>query len=176
MSNIHGRPLWYELLTTDRDAASVFYTEVVGWKTQLWDGAPESGYTMWVNSQGQSIGGLSDLPEQARQMGAPPHWLAYVGVDDVDATAARFAELGGKIYVPAFDVEKVGRIAIVADPQGAVIGLYAPAGDMPPKSAEPAFGDISWHELMTTDYEAALAFYGQVFGWRGTQAMEMGPA
>ncbi len=175
MSDIHGRILWYELMTTDRDAAAVFYSEIVGWKTQAMTEIPGMDYTVWLNSKGEGIGGLMDLPEPARQMGAPPHWLAYIGVDDVDATVAQATELGAKIYAPPFDVETVGRIAIIADPQGAVFGVYRPASGQAPAKSPPVFGDVSWHELTTADAEAALTFYGELFGWRPTDAMEMGP-
>ena len=82
-SNIIGRYVWHELLTTDPKAAESFYTEVVGWKTQPFEGE----YTMWVSSQGP-LGGVMTLPEEAKKMGAPPHWTAYVEVASTDATCA----------------------------------------------------------------------------------------
>ena len=117
-----GRFVWHELMTTDPKAAIAFYTEVVGWKTQEWEGG---GYTMWLGSQGP-LGGTMPLPDKAKQMGAPPHWTSNVEVADVDATVARVKKLGGKVYVEPENIPKIGRFAVIADPQGAsILGLQA---------------------------------------------------
>src|SRR5262249_17260603 len=87
MSNAPGRFVWYELLTTDTRGAIAFYTEVIGWKSQPFDQSADP-YTMWVSSQGP-MGGVFPLPEEAKKMGAPPHWMAHVEVASVDATAAK---------------------------------------------------------------------------------------
>ena len=78
-----GRFVWYELLTTDPKGAMAFYTEIVGWKTQAWE---QGDYTMWVGSQGP-LGGVTPLPDQAKQMGAPPYWQAAIQVTSVDDVA-----------------------------------------------------------------------------------------
>src|SRR6476620_9964777 len=105
-----GHFVWYEHLTKDPKAAIAFYTDVVGWTT-----APfaEGGgdYTMWVGSQGP-LGGVMRLPDQAAKMGAPPHWMAHVQVENVDATAALAKKLGGKVYVEPEDIPTVGRFAV----------------------------------------------------------------
>lgn len=164
-----GRFVWYELLTSDPKAAIAFYTEVVGWKTEGWGG---SDYTMWVGSQGP-LGGVTLLPESAKQMGAVPYWQANVEVADVDATVAKVKELGGKIFITE-DVPTVGRFAVIADPQGAVLSVFKPANDMP--SHDPAKpGEFSWHELYTTDHEAGFAFYNQIAGWERLGEFDMGP-
>src|SRR5262245_25282988 len=120
-----GRFVWYELLTSDPNGAIAFYTEVVGWKTQPWQ---TGDYTMWVGAQGP-LGGGSLLPAAAKEMGAPPYWQANVEVANVDETVAKVKQLGGKVYVVE-DVPTVGRIAVIADPQGAVIAVFTPSGDM----------------------------------------------
>src|SRR3954447_19189607 len=100
-SNV-GRFVWYELLTSDPAAAIAFYGDVIGWKSQPF--AESNGaYTMWVGSPGP-LGGVMTLPEHAGKMGAPPHWTSSVGVADVDATAARVKELGGKVLVEPMDM------------------------------------------------------------------------
>jgi predicted enzyme related to lactoylglutathione lyase len=120
-----GNFVWYEHLTKDPGAAIAFYTEVVGWKTKPF---PDGGdYVMWVGSQGP-LGGVYLLPEQATKMGAPPHWMGHVLVDDVDATVGLVGKLGGRIYKEAADIPTVGRFAVIADPQGAPIALQARAG------------------------------------------------
>lgn len=114
-----------------------------------------------------------ELPEEARKMGAPPNWMSYVCVPDVDATAARVVELGGQLMAPAFDIPEVGRIGIIGDPQGAVLGIFAHAGDE--MDAMSGVGTVVWHELLTSDPTGAWSFYSELFGWEKTDAMDMGP-
>lgn len=169
MSN--GEFVWFDYYAGDVDKAIAFYTEVVGWKTQQWSGGD---YTMFAVGQ-EPIGGVMQLPEAAAQMGAPPHWLAFVQTGDVDKAAARAAELGGQVRAQPFDIPGVGRAAVLQDPQGAVFAAFRPAradfetlpGDKP--------GAFAWAELMTSDWEAAFAFYSDVFGWTKDTAMDMGP-
>lgn len=167
-----GQFVWHELLTGDVDAAKAFYSEVIGWKTQPFEGSPDP-YTMWCVGD-QPIGGVMALPEQATAQGAPNHWIGHVYTADVDATAAKVEGLGGKLLSPVQDIPQVGRFVIVQDPQGAVISAYQPAGD-PPAGAGESHGTVSWNELNTTDYEAAWSFYSALFGWKETEAMDMGP-
>jgi predicted enzyme related to lactoylglutathione lyase len=163
-----GRFVWYELLTSDPKAAISFYTEVVGWKTQAWE---KGDYTMWVGSQGP-LGGVTLLPEQAKKMGAPPYWQANVEVANVDETVAKVKQLGGQVYV-AEDVPEVGRFAVIADPQGAVIAVFTPSSEM--QSHDVAKDrEFSWHELYTTNHEAAFEFYRQIFGWEKLDEFDMG--
>src|SRR5262245_49229747 len=103
-----GRFVWYELMTTDPKAAIAFYTEVVGWRTQPWENGE---YTRWMGSSGP-LGGVMVLPEEAKKMGAPPHWMASVQIASVDKTVARVRELGGQVYVEPGDIPKIGRYAI----------------------------------------------------------------
>ncbi|HEY0478441.1 MAG TPA: VOC family protein [Kofleriaceae bacterium] len=164
-----GDLVWYELLTSDPKAAIAFYTDVVGWKPEAWGTAD---YTMWVASHGP-LGGVTLLPEMARKMGAPPYWQAHISVDNLDATLDKVKQLGGKIYVTE-DVPDVGRLAVIADPQGAVIALVEPKTPMAAHDrAKP--GEFSWHELYTTDHDAAFAFYQQIAGWERLGEFDMGP-
>ena len=165
----NGRVVWYELLTSDVKAAIAFYTEVIGWKTQAWE---TGDYTMWASAQGP-LGGVTLLPEQAKQMGAWPYWQANVQVANLDTAIAKVKELGGKILVSE-DVPTIGRFAVIADPQGAVIALYTPTNEMAPHdSSKP--GEFQWHELFTTDHVAALEFYRQVCGWEKLDEHDLGP-
>ena len=165
-----GRFVWYELLTTDVPGAIAFYSDVVDWKTQKWE---TGDYTMWVGSQGP-LGGVTPLPDRAKQMGAGPYWQANVQVADVDQTVEAAKRLGGQVLV-AEDVPTVGRFAIIADPQGAVIAVFTPSGAMQPHdTARP--GEFSWHELYTTDNEAAFGFYNKIAGWERLGEFDMGPA
>jgi predicted enzyme related to lactoylglutathione lyase len=169
-----GRFVWYDLMTTAPAAAIDFYGRLIGWETREWEGPMP--YRLWVAS-GTPVGGIMELPEEARAAGAPPHWLAYVEVQDASATAARAAELGGTVLVPATDIPGAGRFTVLQDPQEAVFAAYQPAetGTVEePQERQP--GRFSWHELATTDWEAAFAFYSELFGWHKDEAMDMGPA
>jgi predicted enzyme related to lactoylglutathione lyase len=170
-----GRNVWYDLMTTDMEGAKRFYSEVIGWRTQQWqDADPNQPYSMWVAGD-TPLGGVMPLADQARQMGAPPHWLAYTTVEDVDRTVTQATQLGGKVLAPAFDIPKVGRCAVLADPQGAVFAVYKPITESGADAAGDKIGHFSWAELNTTDWEAAWKFYGQLFGWNERSRMDMGP-
>ena len=169
-----GKFVWYDLMTTDPAAAQDFYTKVIGWGTETWEGAEEP-YDMWTNARGP-LGGVMQLPEEARAQGAPPHWLAYIAVEDVDATVAKATELGGNVLMPPMDIPEVGRFAVLADPAGAVIAAFRPEGEAPGPDGMPGVGEMSWHELMTDDYNSAFEFYAALFGWEKTTAMDMGEA
>jgi uncharacterized protein len=172
MSNaeIRGRFVWHELMTTDPQAAGAFYSKVLSWKTQP-SGMPD--YTLWVSGKTQT-GGLMAQPESARQSGAPPSWLVYIGTPDVDATASAAERLGGKVLKAPQDIPGVGRFAVLADPQGAAFAVFKPGGSPPPDGAPST--DFSWHELATSDYQGALKFYSELFGWSRGPAHDMGPA
>lgn len=172
MSNaeIRGRFVWHELMTTDPQAAGTFYSKVLPWKTQP-SGMPD--YTLWVSGKTQT-GGLMAQPESARQSGAPPSWLIYIGTPDVDATAAAAERLGGRVLKAPADIPGVGRYAVLTDPQGATFAIFKP-GPMP-ADAPPPSTHFSWHELATSDAQGALAFYSELFGWSRGPAHDMGPA
>jgi len=165
-----GRFVWFDLLTRDGDRAVAFYTAVAGWGTELWQGSPMP-YRMWVNA-GQPLGGIMALPTEAP---APPHWLAYVSSPDTDASVARARTLGAKVWTGPTDIPEVGRFAVLSDPAGAEFAIFTPSRS----GAEPApakVGEFSWHELTTDDVEASMRFYGELFGWAKSDAMDMGPA
>lgn len=164
---------WYELLTTDVAAAIGFYSKVVGWTTRPFSDGKEP-YTMWVNGE-SPIGGVMTLPEEAKQMGAPPHWMAHVFVADVDASVEQARSLGAEVYVPPTDVPTVGRFSVIADPTGAVISLFKDErGEMQAPSGKQD-GEFSWHELLSTDPDRSWAFYSAMFGWEKRESTDMGP-
>ena len=168
----NGRIVWYELLTSDMDAAKKFYTKVVGWTTQPFEGSP-TPYEMWVRPGGGSIGGVMPIPEG---MNFPPHWVMYIAVPNLDAAIAKVQQLGGSTLSPPIDIPTVGRLRTMKDAQGAMFSLIEPAPQSPDMPENPPeVGAVSWHELYTTDAAAAMTFYSDMFGWKQTQAMDMGP-
>lgn len=172
MSEKRGRFVWHELMTTDPDAAVDFYPAVLGWGTQAWEGG-EQPYTMWTVGEAP-LGGVMELPAEAREQGAPPHWLPYIETPDVDRTAARAQELGGRLLVPPTDIPSVGRFAVIADPHGAVFAGFRSENEMPGQDEPPAVGQFSWNELAADDWRAAAQFYGDLFGWETKNEHDMG--
>lgn len=175
MSDYRGRFAWYELMTNDVDAARAFYTEVIGWgvQSQSMEGSTEP-YYMWTTPAGPPMGGLMALPEETKALGVPPNWSSYIGTPDVDAAVARVKELGGQVHVGPMDIPEVGRFAIVADPQGAAFGMLQHLEPPGTPLEQAKLGEVSWHELMTTDREAAWKFYEAMFGWKHISSMDMG--
>ncbi len=166
-----GRVLWYELLTTDMKGAEQFYTDVVGWTVAPFEGAsPE--YHIWMRSGNIGVGGVMIIPEG---MHFPPHWGMYVGVPRLEEAVAEIERRGGSSLSPLIEVPKVGRMRTMKDPQGAAFSILEPATEGTPRDTEPQIGDASWHELYTTNADAALRFYTELFGWQATDSMDMGP-
>ena len=139
-----GRFVWHDQISNDPAAASRFYSDLLGWEIEV-SKPGEIDYPM-IKSGEQTHGDRSDPGR------APPHWLAHVLVDDVDAAVGRVEGAGGKVVAPAMDIPEVGRMAVIADPQGAIVSLFASAGD-PPTSQ----GVFVWDELLTTDIEVGEA-------------------
>ena len=147
MSNPHGSFIWYELMSKDPDASKKFYDDVVGWNIgpKL---AGDMDYRMISASDGH-IGGVLRLTDEMVKHGARPIWLAYFGVDDVDATVAKIVAAGGKVLMPAWDIPDVGRIAMVTDPQGIPFYVMRGASDGTSTAfGRMTMGHVSWNELM----------------------------
>jgi len=173
MPNQHGDFVWYELLTSDPDAAADFYAAVVGWRSRPFEGSAQ-GYRIF-SATDADVAGLMAIPAEAAASGMRPRWLGYIGVDNVDEAASSIVRAGGTQHIPPTDIPGVGRFAMLADPQG--VGFYVMRGategtstSFDPKTA----GHCHWNELATTDAAAALAFYVDRFGWTKGDAMPMG--
>jgi hypothetical protein len=170
MPGSHGNFVWYELMTTDPDAAKTFYRSVVGWDVQEMSNAGMP-YTILVAGD-QMAAGLMAMPPEAK--GAPPNWMGYVGVDDVDAACEKVKGLGGKVHMPPRDIPDMGRFAVLEDPQGAFFSIYQGLGEPQPLPAMDAPRRIGWHELYASDWEKEFAFYAAMFGWQKAEAVPMG--
>src|SRR6185436_12604760 len=158
-----GSFVWCELLTTDTAAAESFYKKVVGWTSAPFG---PGGYIVFNNSAGSGVGGVMKLPDQAKQMGAPPHWMIYVGTPDVDGMAVRIAQMGGRVLKQPDDIPTVGRFAVVQDPYGASFAIFTPKpAPGSPERKKGATGEFSWFELYTPNPEGAWKFYETLFGW-----------
>lgn len=180
MGNQHGDFIWYELLTSDADAAGAFYGKVVGW-TSVQSGQPGMDYRFFVagdaNDNRNGVGGFMAITPDMAAGGARPAWVGYICVDDVDASVAALLGAGGSVLMPAMTLDGVGRMAMVADPQGVPFYVMKGASDEASHSfaaTEPKVGHCAWNELATSDPQAALAFYTAAFGWRQGDSMDMG--
>lgn len=172
MPNIaRGRFVWHELMAADTEAAKPFYAALTGWGAAP---MPEATmpYELWMNGE-SPVGGLMTLPPEAAAAGAPPHWMPYVATPDVFATAEQATELGATVLAGPENAPGIGGWVVIQDPQGAVFAAYTPEQDMEPYR-EAHLGEFSWHELMTSDWQAAWDFYSALFGWQKTEAMDMG--
>lgn len=169
-----GAWVWFELMTRDPAAAMAFYGPLLGWTAQS---HPGGDYHTIVRGDGGMTGGLLVLTDAMVAGGAAPGWLGYIGVSDVDALLADAVDAGARVLMPASDVAMAGRIALIADPQGAPVYVMTPDGEGESTAFDPmAQGRCAWNELCTSDAAAALAFYTRHFGWETPPPMDMGPA
>lgn len=171
--------IWYELLTPDADASQRFYSDIVGWTIQAGT-TPGMDYRHLMAPDGEGIGGMLQLTPQMQAGGARPVWLGYLHVPDVDAAVKAIEAQGGKTQMPATTIDTVGRMAMVADPQGAPIYVMTPTPPPERKDAtstafsRTAVGHCAWNELATSDPKKAFAFYTGQFGWTDGGSMPMG--
>lgn len=156
-----GSFCWVELATTDGEAAKKFYGSLFGWGAEDSPAGPDMIYTM-LKKKGKSVGALYTM--RPDQKGMPPNWMTYVTVASADEAAKKAKDLGGNVVMGAFDVMDVGRMAVIADPQGAMFSLWQPKKHIGAEVIDEP-NAMSWCELQTTDTEAAKRFYTGLFGW-----------
>lgn len=157
-----GTPSWVDLGTTDAAAARSFYGGLFGWDMEV-GGAEAMGYTM-CRRDGLSVAGIWELMPDMVAQGIPPSWTTYFSTSDVDGSIKRITDAGGAVMSGAMDIAAQGRMAVAADPAGAVFGLWEPAAHIGAELVnEP--GAVVWNELLSRDEPAALAFYPEVFGF-----------
>jgi predicted enzyme related to lactoylglutathione lyase len=151
---------WRDLQSSDPERSKDFYTALLGWEIVR---APMGEFTYdMISLNGVPFGGIVDaLP------GVPDHWMSYIGTPDADAAAAKAVDLGGRIIAPPTDIPDVGRFAVLQDPTGAIFAAMHWDHPIPGVDpfAETAHGGVVWNELLTTDVEAAVAFYTELNGY-----------
>lgn len=167
----HGTPAWIDLSSPDVDASKDFYGALFGWDAEDSFEGETRIYTNF-SKDGRAVAGLG--AQQPEMAGMPPIWSTYIGVDDADAVLAAAEAAGGQVLMPTMQVMDQGSMAILADPTGAVVSLWQ-AGAHTGAQLVNEPDTWSWNELMTRDLPAATAFYGDVFGWTTSVAMDMGP-
>jgi len=171
--HLPGTFCWPELSTTDQKGAVAFYRALFGWDVHEQPMGPTETYSIF-QMRGLDVGAGYTMRAEEKNMGAPPHWNAYVSVENADAAAKRAQELGGKAIGPAFDVMDAGRMAILQDPTGAFFQVWQPAKNIGVRILnEP--GALVWTELTTSDPAAAEKFYVGLFGWKPKHAAPGSP-
>ncbi len=179
-----GSPIWYELMTPDPRAVSSFYRATLGWDIASDGMTMPNGaeYRMIGRTDGGNAGGVLTLTPQMEGGGARPGWMVYFAVEDVDASVVKAQALGASVHMAPVTLDGAGRMAMLADPQGAPFYVMDPT---PPTSNPEAQSDVfnpgkaghcRWNELNTSDGPGALEFYTALFGWSKGMAMPMGPA
>jgi uncharacterized protein len=169
-TQVLGRHVWSELMTTNTKAAEAFYDKVVGWTSEPFAASPQP-YTQFKRSGEVPVAGLMERPDG---MDMPPFWAMYVAVPKIEDAVAHVKRLGGRELSEVIDVPTIGRLQMLNDPQGAAFYIIQPEPREQAPDGEPAVGEASWLELTTTDADAAMTFYQQLFGWQPSEAMDMG--
>lgn len=167
-----GTFCWADLGTTDAASAKNFYSQLFGWS--IFEPPDTHGSMPYSIFQidGHDVVAAYPLCDEMRAKGIPPHWLAYVLVENVEESAARAWELGGKVDMEPIDVEGHGRMALITDPTGAMVALWQPLKHTGSGHLNQV-GGMCWHELATRDHERAREFYCALFGW-GAQTADVG--
>jgi uncharacterized protein len=159
-----GVPCWVDTAQPDPEAAATFYADLFGWELEDRMPADSPGHYFVAQLRGADVAAVGSQPE-----GMPPipAWNTYVWVDSADATAAKVKEAGGQVLFEPFDVQGAGRMALLADTEGATFSILEAKGH---KGAQRVNEPGTWNfsELNTRDVEGAKAFYGSVFGWEAT--------
>ena len=168
MPNIDRHPAgsfcWFELGTTDQNAAKSFYTSLFGWSVVDNPAGPDDFYSIFKLA-GRDTGATYTMRKEQRAQGVPPHWMIYIAVDNADQAVAKAAQAGGTVLAPAFDVMEVGRMAILQDPTGAAFSVWQPRSHIGVTIGN-TDNTFCWADLSTPEPERAGKFYSEVFGWQ----------
>lgn len=159
----NGAPAWVSLTVDDIGAATGFYGDLLGWDFDE-RSTPDGRVYLDALRDGELSAGLGQAPAE---MEGPAYWTTFLATDDVDATVRRATEAGASVVVPPDDVDRAGRLAVINDPLGAVVGLWQ-AREHTGAHVTGVPGAMAWNETLTTDVAAAKAFYATVFGYTYT--------
>jgi len=169
MSDVHGKVVWYEIVTPDREVTKRFYSEVIGWKTTEMDGPGGEPYVMFHAPDERPQCGIDTW-----KTGRPSRWVGYIEAGEIDAAVERVKANGGEVLGDVETMPGVGKMVEITDPAGARVYLFE-GEEKDASGYASAPGKFHWFELMVPDAEAVLPFYRAVFGY-DVQPMDMGPS
>lgn len=167
-SHVPGSFCWIELATSDASAAKSFYMSFFHWTVQE-NSMGEMGIYYIFQKEGRDCAAMYQIG--AQQEGMPPNWMSYVAVASADATAEKAKSLGGKVFMEPFDVNDLGRMAVMADPQGAMFSIWEPKANSGLRVRDEV-NTLCWNELSARDVESSKKFYPALFGWRMKESPE----
>lgn len=154
-----GTPSWVDLGAPDVDRAAAFYTALLGWEVEPAGPVEETGGYRMARLDGRAVAGIGPAQDPG-----PPRWTTYVTVDDADQAVATAREAGASVLVEPMDVMAAGRMAVLADPEGAMFSIWQP-GEHIGAEVVNVPGALCWNELNTRRPADAQAFYRRLFGW-----------
>ncbi|MEU6209415.1 VOC family protein [Streptomyces sp. NPDC047023] len=157
-----GTPCWIDLMVPDQQAALDFYCDLFGWQGEVGP-AEQGGYSV-CTLKGRPVAGVMKAmnPDGTVPDPLPPTaWTTYLSTDSLDSAVKSVTDAGGSVIVGASDVMDLGRMAVISDPTGAVVGLWQP-GTFDGAGIVNEHGALIWSELTTPDLPAAAAFYSAV--------------
>ena len=154
-----GTPCWVDLQVDDVTAARAFYSDLFGW--EIFDGPEDAGGYVMALKNGKPAAGIG--PKMG-QDGMPNVWTTYIAADSADAVTKKISEAGGMVFAEPFDVLDVGRMAVAADPSGAVFGVWESKLHTGANIYNEN-GAYVWNEVHTLAYDKVLPFYESVFGY-----------
>jgi predicted enzyme related to lactoylglutathione lyase len=170
-SYLQGTPSWIEHSSADPQASKEFSGQLFGWDFEdnpmTGDGGEDLGTYSIAKLQDDRIAGLGPVMAE----GQPSSWGVYLAADDVDDAVAKAQQAGGQVLAEPMDIPEQGRMAWVADPTGAPVGLWQDKGFAGSQRAN-EHGTNIWNELVTSDLARATPFYDQVLGLQA-EAMDM---
>ncbi len=165
-----GSPCWIDLMTSDTEKAKSFYNALFGWTYETGDEEKYGGY-ITASKDGKLVAGI--MQKQEDMAGMPDLWSTYLRTDDINATTEAAAANGGQVYLEPMEVPEQGVMAMYGDSSGASIGAWQ-FGEMKGFEVAAEAGSPAWHELLSKDYDSAVSFYRNVFGWE-TEVMSDTP-
>ncbi len=167
-----GQFSWTDLMTPDPEQARAFYCSLFGWDAKDMQTPTGPPYTMFL-LHGQVVAGLGSQPPHLREAGILPSWTSYINVENLEHTIGRSVEAGSTVIMEPMEISPEGRMAMIADPSGAAVGLWQPQ-EHQGVDLRDAPGAMSWNELQTRDLDRATRFYAAVFGWKWTASGDTG--
>ncbi len=165
-----GIPCWIDHSSKDPESAVRFYGELFGWATEDQMPPEAPGNYFMCRLRGRDVAAIGSQMDES----SPPSWNTYIAVDSADDAASKVKDAGGQVFAEPFDVFDAGRMAVLADPAGAVFQVWQ-AGQHKGAGLVNEPGALAWNELTTRDPESSKEFYGKVFGWQTSEMASEGP-